>query len=508
MRALAQYLSGLLEKLPAVGERAPRDLSLLEPVDVAWIVASIAVGYDEARDRILVVANELLEEEEGGDPASARVLITRAQAAAFVKQADVLMKGAARSARGAASPRIPAGMPARGATATSSTETLDVLARGEVTLKGRMPWASNATFLVELALAGATTSRGVQAGARRAAALGFSARALQARARRVASLRGVRLGARAAHDRARRARTARARSSSSSTPTSSSTTSPCARSRSTAPQLQRMCLFDLVANNADRKSGHCLLGPDGIYGVDNGLCFHVEPKLRTVIWDFGGEPIPSEMLADVRRFTRAKLPKALADAPRSGRAEGAARPRVGARQLRAASPSTPAATATPGRSCRRPPPFHPPMPELPDVAVYIEALEARIAGATLERMRLASPFLLRSVDPPHRRVTSRRVTGLRRLGKRIVIGLEGDLFVMLHLMIAGRLHWKPAGAKLPGKIGLAAFDFSSGTLVLTEAGTKRRAALYLGARRGRARRARSGRARGARHATRRRSTPR
>jgi len=73
-----------------------------------------------------------------------------------------------------------------------------------------------------------------------------------------------------------------------------------------------MCLFDLVANNADRKSGHCLLGPDGIYGVDNGLCFHVEPKLRTVIWDFGGEPIPGEMLADVRRFARAKLPKELA----------------------------------------------------------------------------------------------------------------------------------------------------------------------------------------------------
>ena len=119
------------------------------------------------------------------------------------------------------------------------------------------------------------------------------------------------------------------------------------------------------------------------------------------------------------------------------------------------------------------------MPELPDVAVYIEALEARIAGATLERIRLASPFLLRSVDPPIGEVTNRKVTGLQRLGKRIVIRLEGDLFVMLHLMIAGRLHWKPAGAKLPGKIGLAAFDFSSGTLVLTEAGTKRRAALYL-----------------------------
>jgi len=119
------------------------------------------------------------------------------------------------------------------------------------------------------------------------------------------------------------------------------------------------------------------------------------------------------------------------------------------------------------------------MPELPDVAVYIEALEARIMGATLQRVRLASPFLLRSVDPPITAATGRRVIGLRRLGKRIVIGLEGDLFLMLHLMIAGRLHWKAAGAKLAGKMRLAAFDFSSGTLVLTEAGSKRRAALYL-----------------------------
>src|SRR5206468_12886353 len=117
------------------------------------------------------------------------------------------------------------------------------------------------------------------------------------------------------------------------------------------------------------------------------------------------------------------------------------------------------------------------MPELPDVTVYIEALEARITGATLERVRLASPFLLRSVDPPITAAANRRVTGLRRLGKRIVIGLDGDLFLMLHLMIAGRLHWKAAGAKPPGKIGLAVFDFSTGALVLTEAGTKRRASL-------------------------------
>ncbi len=109
VRALAQYLSGLLEKLPAVAERAPRALSLLEPIDAAWIVASIAVGYDEARDRILVVANELLEEEESGDPASARVLITRAQAAAFVKQADVLMKAGREMCPWCSQPKDPGG---------------------------------------------------------------------------------------------------------------------------------------------------------------------------------------------------------------------------------------------------------------------------------------------------------------------------------------------------------------------------------------------------------------
>src|SRR3989442_7193243 len=130
------------------------------------------------------------------------------------------------------------------------------------------------------------------------------------------------------------------------------------------------------------------------------------------------------------------------------------------------------------------------MPERPDVVVYIEALEARIAGARRERVRLANPFLLRSVDPPLSASTGRRVSGFRRVGKRIVIGLEGDLFLILHLMIAGRLHWKPAGAKLGGKIGLAAFDFSSGTLILTEAGTKRRGAPFppAGAGRVRARR--------------------
>jgi formamidopyrimidine-DNA glycosylase len=119
------------------------------------------------------------------------------------------------------------------------------------------------------------------------------------------------------------------------------------------------------------------------------------------------------------------------------------------------------------------------MPELPDVVVYIEALGRRILGQPLERIRLASPFLLRSVDPPISEVLRKKVVGLRRLGKRIVFDLEGGFHLIIHLMIAARFHWKPAGAKVPGKLGLAAFDFPTGTLVLTEAGTKKRASLHL-----------------------------
>src|SRR5690242_5442926 len=119
------------------------------------------------------------------------------------------------------------------------------------------------------------------------------------------------------------------------------------------------------------------------------------------------------------------------------------------------------------------------MPELPDVVVYIEALEQRILGQPLHRIRLASPFLLRSVEPPITEAFRKRVVGLKRLGKRIVIALEGELYLVIHLMIAGRLHWKPPGAPLARKLGLAAFDFPTGTLVLTEAGTKKRASLHL-----------------------------
>ena len=119
------------------------------------------------------------------------------------------------------------------------------------------------------------------------------------------------------------------------------------------------------------------------------------------------------------------------------------------------------------------------MPELPDVVVYLEALERRVLGRRLEGVRLASPFVLRSVDPPVSALAGRHVLSLRRMGKRLVLGLEDDLFIVIHLMIAGRLRWAAAGAKAPGKIGLAAFDFEAGSLLLTEAGSKRRASLHL-----------------------------
>ncbi|HEX4071535.1 MAG TPA: DNA-formamidopyrimidine glycosylase family protein [Planctomycetaceae bacterium] len=119
------------------------------------------------------------------------------------------------------------------------------------------------------------------------------------------------------------------------------------------------------------------------------------------------------------------------------------------------------------------------MPELPDITIYLEALEQRILGQELAGVRIGSPFILRTFDPPLEAVSGTTVRELRRIGKRIAIGLEGDTWLVLHLMIAGRLHWKPRGARLAGKNNLAAFDFPKGTLLLTEAGSKRRAALYL-----------------------------
>src|ERR1051325_1481694 len=112
------------------------------------------------------------------------------------------------------------------------------------------------------------------------------------------------------------------------------------------------------------------------------------------------------------------------------------------------------------------------MPELPDVVVYIEALEKRILGETLESIRIISPFLLRTATPPISAAVGKKVVKLRRIGKRICIGLENDLWLVLHLMIAGRLHWRAAGATLSKPRGVAAFDFSNGTLLLTEAGSQ------------------------------------
>jgi formamidopyrimidine-DNA glycosylase len=118
------------------------------------------------------------------------------------------------------------------------------------------------------------------------------------------------------------------------------------------------------------------------------------------------------------------------------------------------------------------------VPELPDILLYLHALRPRIAGRQVRHVRLASPFLLRSVDPPLAAVEGRTIVDLHRLGKRVVLEAEGDLFLVFHLMIAGRFRWKEAGTKIPGKVGLLALDFDHGTLILTEAGTKRQASLY------------------------------
>jgi formamidopyrimidine-DNA glycosylase len=119
------------------------------------------------------------------------------------------------------------------------------------------------------------------------------------------------------------------------------------------------------------------------------------------------------------------------------------------------------------------------VPELPDVTVYIEALEQRLTGQRLVKLRFASPFVLRTVEPAPSDLAGLAVRGLRRIGKRIVIELESAIFIVIHLMIAGRFRWLPPGSKMPGKIGLAAFDFENGTLVLTEAGSKRRASIHI-----------------------------
>lgn len=119
------------------------------------------------------------------------------------------------------------------------------------------------------------------------------------------------------------------------------------------------------------------------------------------------------------------------------------------------------------------------MPELPDVELYLHALRPRIVGRLVRGVRLASPFLLRSIEPPLAAAAGRRIVEVRRLGKRIVIEADGELFLLFHLMIAGRFRWKPPGARIPGRVGLFALDFEHGSLILTEAGTKRRASLHV-----------------------------
>ena len=119
------------------------------------------------------------------------------------------------------------------------------------------------------------------------------------------------------------------------------------------------------------------------------------------------------------------------------------------------------------------------MPELPDIALYLEALTGRVAGQPLERLRLGNPFVVRTIAPAPEELAGRKVLGFRRMGKRIVFVMADEIFVVVHLMIAGRLRWRPRGAPIPGKVGLAAFDFPNGTIVFTEAGSKRQASIHI-----------------------------
>ena len=119
------------------------------------------------------------------------------------------------------------------------------------------------------------------------------------------------------------------------------------------------------------------------------------------------------------------------------------------------------------------------MPELPDIALYLHALTPRVINQPLERLRIGNPFIVRTIDPPIAAIEGRRVRGLRRMGKRIVLAMDGEYFVVLHLMIAGRLRWRERGATIPGKVGLAAFDFPTGTAILTEQGAKRQASIHV-----------------------------
>ena len=119
------------------------------------------------------------------------------------------------------------------------------------------------------------------------------------------------------------------------------------------------------------------------------------------------------------------------------------------------------------------------MPELPDIVIYLEALTPRVVGQPLERIRIGNPFIIRTIEPSPESFQGKRVTALRRMGKRVVFAFDDDLYIVVHLMIAGRFRWRDRGAAIPGKVGMAAFDFPSGTLLLTEAGAKRQASIHL-----------------------------
>ena len=359
VRVLAERLLELLARHP---RRSPRPApELAEPVLAEWPVGALRILDDRDGDQIVLMAEEVAESDStrranrSPPAAMARFGATRTQVAALARRGMELVEvrpaalPAVRLPPRLRRPRVPTDE------RQPVADALTVLAEGEIEIQGRMPWSSNATFLVSVTLDGARAAGHLQAPPGGTPAVGLPRRAVPPRGGGLPSW--PRRSAGRSSPRRSCAPTppsAWARCSASSTPTSTSTTSPCWRSPATAAGLQAMAAFDLVANNADRKGGHCLLdAEDRIWGIDHGLCFNAAPKLRTVIWDFAGEPIAEPLLADLRRLAL-EPPAAARGAPRARRrpTPWSTGPRGRSRDGRVPRPRARAAP-TPGRCSER-----------------------------------------------------------------------------------------------------------------------------------------------------------
>ena len=344
---LAEYLGRLLADLDRP-EDLPIDLELEEPTDPHWVIGTLGVSYDEALDRIVLVAEELVAEDEEGD--MARFTITRSQAAAFAIRATTLVEAGRPPVPVVRRPPRPFRTRVPEDQRPPAARHLRLLAEGDVEIVGRMPWSSNHTFLVTCTSGDEEASAVYKPGRGERHLWDFPEAIYR---REVAAYELSRPSGGTSSPRPSSATTLPSgpgRCSCSSPPTSPSTISPWSRNEEYHDQLRAICAFDVVANNADRKSGHCILGDDGrIWAIDNGLCFHAEPKLRTVIWEFAGKPSRRTLTDDLARVAQSP-PEGLRAAAVGARGAGRAPPGRGAARARDGSRSpTPTPTTTPGR---------------------------------------------------------------------------------------------------------------------------------------------------------------